>query len=133
MPEISDRAESSSNSNQMFIEIDNYPVFVRLGWFESERKTGQEIVVSIKAKLAKLPEKDSLADTIDYAELLSTIDATLQDQEIYLLETAVRILSEGILASFAGLTEIETVIEKRILPGAIAKGGTIKVRHQLTR
>lgn len=115
------------------IEIEDYPVFVRIGWYESERKQGQEVLVSLKAQLSDVTSADSLNETTDYSDILAAIDRVLLDREINLIETAVQTVADTVLENFSKIHAMQVTIEKQILPGSIAKGGRVKVSYQKSR
>ena len=109
----------------MNLQIQNYPVFVRIGHFPQERLQGQNILISLDIELPPLPESVDLDATVDYCHIFSLINDLLKDQEIYLLETAVNRLGRGLLSRFSQLKKVCVTIEKPILPEGVNRGARI--------
>lgn len=119
----------------MRIEIIEYPVFVRMGCFREERLHGQEVLVTVFAELAQDPEldlNDDLKKTVDYGDIIRTLDWVLKDREFKLIESAVKALGTALLDQFAGVKLWDVTIEKPVLPGGMAKGGRIRIHDSFT-
>ena len=117
------------------LDIDSYPVFVRLGYFEAERLAGQEVLVTICAKVAIegsfVPE--SLEAIVDYGAVMETVDVVLRGKSIKLIETAVHRVGTQILDGFPPVRWCRVTIHKPILPRGIAKGARVSVTATFTR
>lgn len=119
----------------MNIHIQNYPVFIRLGYFEEERLCGQEALVSLDLNLGKIPGivSEDLAKTTDYGKILEKIEEVLAYKEIRLLEAAVEILGEALLRSFSQVKSVRIHIEKCVLPKGVGKGAKISASEFFSR
>lgn len=118
------------------IEIDEYPVFVRLGYYAQERLVGQDIRVSLSLQLdasIDLGGRDDLAATLDYGAVLRRIDALVAGQEIRLVETVVDKLGHGLLAAFAQLAGVSVQVTKPLLPAGVGRGAGITVSRRFSR
>jgi dihydroneopterin aldolase len=119
----------------MRIEIIEYPVFMRIGCFREERLHGQEVLVTVFAELGLHPDidlNDELKKTVDYGEIIRTLDVVLKDREFKLIESAVKALGQSLLKQFAMVKHVDVTIEKPVLPGGIAKGGRIRIQDSFT-
>ena len=120
----------------MRLNIDNYPVFVRVGYFDHERLHGQEVLISLQMNLpgtAKSFASDALDKTVDYGSVIQEIDRCLRYQEAKLVETLLGRLGEHLLACFPLADNIDLKIEKRVLPGHIGRGGKVSLSHLFQR
>ena len=118
------------------IEIQDYPVFVRLGYFPQERLVGQEVLVSIEAQLHPSVDPsrgDDLKKTVDYGELLEGVNGVLKGAEIKLVETACDQVAQKLMQSFSDIEKLTVSIEKTALPSGIAKGARVRVRRVVKR
>ncbi|MFK7872231.1 MAG: dihydroneopterin aldolase [Oligoflexales bacterium] len=109
------------------LEIERYPIFVRIGHYAQERLQGQEVLVSIVAELPTLPEHIELEDTVDYSHIFALMDDLLKDQDVYLLETAVNRLGVGLCAAFSMLKHLRVTIEKPVLPDGLNRGARVSI------
>ncbi len=114
------------------LTIDNYPVFMRLGCFDSEQLSGQRILVSLKLNYY-CPERDRLGDTLDYGAVIASIDDCLKNTSLQLLESAVANLGDHLMIEYPQLQRAEVVIQKTVLPGDLNKGAHIKMKRVFTR
>lgn len=118
------------------IEVLNYPVFCRLGYFPHERLVGQEILVSVEGHLAPSADPatdDDLAQTVDYAAVLAIIDEVLEAAEINLVETACDRVARRVMEKMRLIDHIQVTIEKTLLPKGVAKGSSVRVHRVLSR
>lgn len=114
------------------IEILEYPVYVKLGCFDVERLHGQQVLVSIKCwlRVEQLSwASDSLGSTIDYGQILAKIDEDLSGKTFNLVETIVQRLGDVLIRDFQLVKKVRVLVEKKILPGGVAKGGRIRVER----
>ena len=105
------------------IEVMNYPVFCRLGFFPHERLVGQEILVSVEAVLCEGSDpapQDDLDKTVDYAGILVVIDKVLKSAEIHLVETACDRVAKQLLVDYHSIDQIKVTVEKTLLPSGLA-------------
>ncbi len=110
----------------MLLLVTNYPVYVKIGCFSSERIIGQEILVSLEVTLPDSISCDDIEYTLDYGTLLKKVDVILLDKNIKLLETTVIFLGENLLKLFPQIISVHVTIEKPIVPFGITKGANIK-------
>ena len=119
------------------IKISDYPVFVRLGCFESERVAGQEVLVSLVLDLGPrgqgLARTDDISSTLDYAAALVAVDCLIANKAINLIESAVAIIGFGLLREFPSIFELDVTITKRRIPSGLAKGAIIAVSEHFLR
>ena len=118
------------------IKIQNYPVFVKVGYFANERLVGQNLLVSIEAKIQPLAERrgnDALSDTVDYGALLVAIDEALLCKEIKLIETVAEVVEDALMRQFNRIASLEVTIEKPILPDNMGKGARVSVTSTCQR
>ena len=120
----------------MKIHIQQYPVFMRLGYYSMERLMGQEVLVSLDVELGNLYLEhafDDLAYSIDYGKIIGTIEEVLLNRELKLVETAVASLGNALMNKFDGIQNLQVLIEKPILPDGLAKGAKLSISHSFKR
>ncbi len=121
------------------ITVIDYPVFMRLGCFESERIAGQFALVTLVLDLGPFahdqgaPESDDISRTLDYGAVLAAVEGIVSNQEIHLIETAVFLLGRGLIERFAMIKSATVTIEKSRIPHGLAKGARILVTEQFGR
>lgn len=116
------------------IQIFDYPVYMKIGFFEEEQLSGQEVLVSIKLHLDKsFNHFDDLGDTLDYGEVLEKIDETLSGKSMKLVETAVNHLGITLIKDFSVVKKVRVTIAKLKIPGSINKGARIEVSDKFRR
>ncbi|NRA45176.1 MAG: dihydroneopterin aldolase [Oligoflexales bacterium] len=120
----------------MEIHIQQYPVFMRLGYYSMERLMGQEVLVSVDAELGDLyleHADDDLGNSIDYGKIIGMIEQVLLNREIKLVETAVASLGNAMMHRFESIQCLRVLIEKPILPNGLGKGAKVSVSHSFDR
>lgn len=120
----------------MEIHIQQYPVFMKLGYYSMERLMGQEALVSIDAELGDLyleESRDDLGYSIDYGKIIAMIEKVLLNKEIKLVETAVASLGNALMHRFDHILSLKVLIEKPILPNGLGKGAKVSVSHTFSR
>ena len=116
------------------IDIENYPVFMKLGHYSSERKFGQTVLISVRAHLKEVKSPiTTLSQTVDYGEFFTLIDKTLKNKEIKLLESAIELLGSTMLRQYQLVHRLHLTMQKNILPGAINKGATVRITQSFDR
>ena len=122
------------------IKITDYPVFVRIGCFESEKIAGQEVLVSLVIDVGPIggaeQSSDDISATLDYGQVLPVVTHLVCNQAIKLIETVVTKIGRGLLQEFTLIQAVDATVEKRRIPGGLAKGASISVsehfhRHEL--
>jgi dihydroneopterin aldolase len=111
------------------IHIQNYPVFLRVGYFPEERVRPQEVLISLKIDLPLKQgwDHDSLANTVDYGQVICALDTWLTGQEIPLLESVCCQTGRNLLAAFPGIARLWVKVQKPVIPGGLNKGAQISV------
>lgn len=104
----------------------------RVGVTDEERSAPQVIVVSldVSTDLSAAGSSDDLEDTIDYAGLISSVDAVVREGEVKLLETiAQRIVEE--ISEIKEAIGVTVEVSKEIVP-VVEKvdGVTIRIERQ---
>lgn len=120
----------------MMIEIERYPVFMRLGVFREEQAMGQEVLVSLKAEIqihSLTHIQDELSHTLDYGLVLTALDQLIGGSQCRLVETALNKVGEGLMSRFPLIQSLDLKIEKPVLPRNMGKGAHISVRHLFLR
>ena len=118
------------------IQIENYPVFMKIGCFKEEQLAGQDVLVSMTLDVGSMHQvgkMDEVSHTVNYADVMTTVDHLLVNKSVALIEKAVLILGEGILASFPRVSSTEISITKNRIPGGITKGASVSVSESFSR
>jgi FolB domain-containing protein len=123
------------------ISIKDYPVFVRVGYYEFERLAGQEVLVSLALEIGDLAEEEALLDelsgTLDYGLVLATVTRLVGNCSVKLIESVVGKIGRGLLSEFEQIKAIDVIVEKTRIPNGIAMGASVSVsehfyRHELS-
>ncbi len=85
-----------------------------IGVTESERQTAQSLWIDVELDIdaAHAAESDDIVDAIDYARLISLIEAEISNRPFRLLETVAQEVAELILDTFH-LTTVLVRVKKR--------------------
>ena len=120
----------------MEIHIQQYPVFMRLGYYSMERLMGQEVLVSLDVELGDFyleHADEDLGHSLDYGKIIAMIEEVLLNREIKLVETAVASLGNALMNKFDSIKLLRVLIEKPILPNGLGKGAKVSVSHTFKR
>ena len=92
----------------------------RIGAYEFERRQPQALQFDIEIGRPSIAacQTDQLADTIDYAAVVKTIQSVLADHSFHLLEPLVEKLADLILSTFKASWIRLEVTKAGIVPGA---------------
>ncbi len=118
------------------IEVLQYPVVMRLGFFPDERRVVQEVYISLRVHLdAKIQPglHDDLDLTLDYGRVMRLLDELLTDKEVKLVETVVELVGNAVLTAFPAIVAVDVSVEKRTLPKFIAKGAHVRVSRSFDK
>ena len=98
--------------------INNLTAKCQIGLTEEERATPQTIWIDLELAVdaAKAALRDRVEDAVDYAELISEVQATAQRAPYNLLETLADHLAILILGRFK-VPWVRVKVKKRALPG----------------
>ncbi len=102
--------------NEIFIR--DQKVFAYHGVLESEKKEGQDFLVSTKVRLDYEDTfgTDDLSDTVSYAELAKEVESFAKSRKYNLIETLALKLADNLLDTFEDLREVEITIKKPKAP-----------------
>ncbi|MEO8406777.1 MAG: dihydroneopterin aldolase [Chitinophagaceae bacterium] len=99
-------------TNYLIISLNNVRFRAYHGLHPEERQKGNDFVVNMQVSyLSSQAIINSLSDTIDYADLFSIINTTMQ-KPVDLLETLVHTIADGVHNNFPQVKEITVSIEK---------------------
>lgn len=99
------------------ILISGLRVETRVGWTDEERETPQFVLVDLDVELDVAPsaETDDLADTIDYAAIVSGVARHVATREARLLERLAAEVAE-IVSAMNGVKRVSVEIAKEVVP-----------------
>lgn len=116
------------------IELEDIRSFCRLGVYDEERASGQEIKVdlSLELDLSKAALSDDLEDTVNYADISTIVQETAQAKEYFLIE---HLAHETISKVFKHSEFIKSIKIKVYKPTIITKGfsGNVSITMQRKR
>ena len=117
-----------------WIEINDLEVKGRIGVPESERRTPQRLLISVRFKIedtfAALDDK--IEKTVDYAGVAAEVERVVKTSRAHLIEKLVSNLGDALMARFPMLL-LEIELRKFILPNAryvSVKSGWTRVGRQ---
>lgn len=86
----------------------------RIGVTDEERSTPREVVVNLELEtsLDRAGKTDDLADTIDYAAVVSAVTEVVQDGEVKLLEHLATKIAVAI-GGFSGVERVTVEVSKK--------------------
>jgi dihydroneopterin aldolase len=99
----------------MVVFIDRLRINGPIGWYESERKEGVELFVSVHIDYEMNSIEDDLSQTIDYLEI-ATVVIKLAELECKLLETLSVDIANSLFMKYSNfaMNSIKIKIEKRL-------------------
>ena len=114
---MTDRRDAGDETASDRIELRGLRVFGYHGWFDSERRDGQEFVVDITLwlDLAPAAATDDLADTVDYGALAQRAVAIVAGPARNLIETVAGEIADDVLTD-SRITAAEVVVHKPAAP-----------------
>jgi len=100
----------------------------RIGTYEKERRKVQTLQFELELGRDRLPAcaTDRLADTIDYAEVVKTVQASLVDHEFHLLEPLAEAIAQRLLQRFDARWLRLEISKVGVVPGARQVGVRIE-------
>jgi 7,8-dihydroneopterin aldolase/epimerase/oxygenase len=110
------------------IFLEQVKVQTKLGVPEWERMVPQTIILDIEIgyDLSKSCKSDSIADTIDYGQVVARIRETLTEHSFQLVEALAEHVCQLILKEFNALSVKLKVAKPAVLPGLKALGVVIE-------
>lgn len=92
----------------------------RIGAYEFERRKPQTLQFELEIGRERIAacDTDQLTDTVDYAEVVKTIQGVLADHEYHLIEPLAERLAQVLLTRFAARHIRLEVIKAGVVPGA---------------
>jgi dihydroneopterin aldolase len=112
------------------LEVRGVVVDCVIGVYPEERIRTQPLVVSVRLAIdsRRASHSDELAQTVDYARLMSEVRFVLEQGKFLLIETAAEVIAATILSAVDALSEVHVTLEK---PQAL--GGNGAPRLSITR
>lgn len=103
------------------IELRRMQFFGFHGVLPGENQVGQRFLVSLKLymSLEQAGQTDDLADTVNYAEVFSTVRQVVEGPPFKLIERLATVIAERLMAEFPRIKGIRVEVEK---PGAPIPG-----------
>ncbi|MEK0420720.1 MAG: dihydroneopterin aldolase [Bacteroidetes bacterium] len=99
-----------------FVFLDSQEVHCPVGVHEFERKSGVNLLISVRVKLRHSPDMDHIYHTLDYTRLVDIVNR-VSAQERQLLETLASDIATAIhKESDTGIENIHIRIEKPYIP-----------------
>ena len=109
--------------SQSYIEINDLALMCHLGAYRKERTFPQKVFVTLRifADYTKSEESDKLTDTIDYKEIVVTLQEMTSSSKFFLIETLARMIKEKILT-----TSCASAVEVRVRkPNVLVEAGAV--------
>ena len=126
MVHASERAVSTN-----LLRLSNLEFWTHLGVSEAERATQQEISLDLALEVETAPSEvsDSVADTVDYLEVVERVGVLVRSSENKLVERLASRIADLVLDD-PRVKRVEVTLRKRALslPGANARAGIVLIR-----
>lgn len=99
------------------ILISGLRVLTRLGWTDDERAEPQAVLVDLDLEIdaSRSSGSDDLADTVDYAAVVSEVSAYVSSRETRLLERLAAEIAE-LVSAMNGVKRVSVEIAKEVVP-----------------
>jgi dihydroneopterin aldolase len=96
------------------IFIDDIEIFGKHGVAQHEKRDKQRFLVSICAQFDAMGPKvsDDISTTVDYAKLLATVIAVVENSSFNLIERLAQEIADTVLAQFPPILSLEVSIKK---------------------
>jgi dihydroneopterin aldolase len=120
----------------MKISLNSLPVFIKLGYFENERLLGQDVNIDLDLYLYdRLAPgiSDDLTKTVDYGDVVKTIDDAVRGREIRLIETVVELVGVAILEEYSLIEKAFVSVTKAVIPQNVVRGAKVSVSKEFSR
>lgn len=84
------------------------------GYYEEERRDGNDFEVDLvfTADLRKAGDSDDLNDTVDYQEVLETVESVMKGPSVKLIETLAKHIGDQLFENFPDVGKLKVVIRK---------------------
>ena len=100
-----------------FIEIVGISGFGYHGLLDHERQIGQSFKVDVKIELKnkRAGKSDSIADAVDYSEVIAVVHGLIVGEPVNLIERLAKLIASELLETFP-IKSVEVVIHKANAP-----------------
>jgi dihydroneopterin aldolase len=104
--------------NKTRIELKNLVFFAYHGALEEEARLGQRFTVDVLLTLEEGLEfeADTIEQTVNYAEVFSTVEAVIKNKRFNLIERLAVVIADEILRAFSKVNEVTIKIKKPAVP-----------------
>ena len=106
--------------------------FARHGVSDDERRLGGRYVVDVElhGDLSHAAARDSLSDTISYADVYRTVREIVEDRSFLLIETLAETIAQALLANYAAETVVVRVKKQPPPMDAIVDYAGVEITRQ---
>jgi dihydroneopterin aldolase len=115
------------------IRIAGIKSFGHHGALPEEKRLGQRFTVSVDLEVDTRPAAaaDDLTKTVDYAEVIRTVEGQLTGKPVYLIETLAQQIAARILATFPVIKAVTVEVTKPFAPVAAEfESISVKIRRE---
>lgn len=115
------------------IHLENIESFCRLGVYEEERASGQNIKVNLALELdlRKAGQSDDLQDTVDYAKISKLVQDCAQAKEYLLVEHLAEEIAQKILSDFVSISGLKIrVFKPTIITAGFSGDVSVEIYRQ---
>jgi dihydroneopterin aldolase len=115
------------------IRIAGIKSFGHHGALPEEKRLGQRFTVSVDLEVDTRPAAaaDDLTKTVDYAEVIRTVEGQLTGKPVYLIETLAQQIAARILATFPVTKAVTVEVTKPFAPVAAEfESISVKIRRE---
>ncbi len=119
----------------MNIQIEDYPISLKIGHFQAERQFVRTVFVSLSLVFEAPKEEylENLTSTIDYGEVIELLERKFSGKTIRLIETLLYLVAKELMLTFSLLEEVVIRIEKTHMRPSLVKGARITVQECFKR
>lgn len=120
----------------MKIQIENYPLSLKIGHFQAERQFVRTVFVSLSLLLSppkKEQDLENLGKTVDYGQVIELLEEEFSDKTIHLIETLLYLIAKELMFRFPMLEEVGVRIQKTHMRPSLIKGATVTVEESFKR
>lgn len=115
----------------MKCQIENHPLFIKLGCDPLEQIHGHEVLVSLEFEFPGT-EDDQLNHTINYCDIFEFMES-LRNESVALIETLLLKLGKGIMDSFPQIQSLRVKVTKPQVPAKYNKGTAVSFSQHWSR
>lgn len=102
------------------LSVHGIELWARVGCTDAERAFPQrlEMDVVMEMSLAEAGRTDSLAESVDYAQVVERVEALIEPREFRLAETVAEVTADFLLRAFK-VDAVVVRVRKKALPGIV--------------